>query len=311
MAAGLFLVIQVTIGALNVAVAAPGPEPAATIGVSVGQGAVTVDVSNAPLAQVLQIIGELSGVAVTLHGDLSARVTQAFAGLPLEEGIRRLAPDYSVVITYGAPVGDSGQSPVTGIWIMGRLPARAGAFTESGPSAAGPAPTPTPHEPAEASVPDAARVAFLAHHIAEIQQLADAAGHGNAAALARLAEIGAADADAALRQQAVAALGRLTGSAVEPVLAAALADTDADVRVRAVRGLRRQGTDTSMQSIAHAGLADGDPRVRLAAVTALTSLPSGAMRRALARAASDPDDAVRGVAIQGLAWWNTRAPLGH
>lgn len=124
--------------------------------------------------------------------------------------------------------------------------------------------------------------------------------------MARLAEIGASDADAALRQQVVAALGRLTSAAAEPVLVAALTDTDVEVRLRAVRGLRRFGTDTAAQSIAEVSLADTDPHVRLAAVTALTSLPGGSMRRGLATASSDPDEVVREAAIRALAWWNTR-----
>ena len=310
MATGLFLGFQLTIGAVGVAMAAPDPEHPVAIAVTVGQGALTVDVRDTPLAQVLQIIGELSGVGVTLHGDLSAPVTQAFAGLPLEEGIRRLARDHSVIVTYGSPVGESGQSTVTGVWVMGRPAPRAGAASESWPSTVDSAPGSAKEVQPDVSVADGARESSIAHQIGEVQRLADDADRGSVAAMARLAEIGGADADAAIRQQAVAALGRLTTAAVEPVLAAALADTDADVRLRAVRGLRRLGTDTSVQSIAQASLADGDPQVRLAAVTALTSLPGDAMRRALAQASSDADEAVRGVAIRGLAWWNARGPSG-
>ena len=309
MVAGLFLGFQLTIGAVGVAMAAPDPEQPAAISVAVGQGALTVDVRDAPLAQVLQIIGELSGVGVTLHGDLSAPVTQAFAGLPLEEGIRRLARDHSVIVTYGAPVGESEQSTVTGVWVMGRPSPRAGASSEPAPSAVGSAPGARQEAQPDVSVADAASEALRAHQIGEIQRLADDADRGSVAAMARLTEIGGADADATLRQQAIAALGRLTTAAVEPVLVAAMADTDAEVRLRAVRGLRRLGTDTSVQSIAQASLADGDPQVRLAAVTALTSLPGAWMRRALAQASSDPDEAVRQVALQGLAWWNARAPV--
>ena len=285
------------------AVSAPGAEnnPSAIIDVQVSVGQLTVDLRDAPLAQVLQLIGERACIEVTLHGDFSAPVTQAFAALPLEEGIRRLAGGRSVAVTYGAAAGESGQAMLTRVWVMGKSSPGAGAASDSSPSS-------PKDEQADSRVAEATE-SQLAPQIGEIQRLADDAGRGGETALARLTDIGALDADAALRQQAVAALGRLTSSAVEPALVAALADTDVEVRLRAVRGLRRFGTDTAVQSIAEVSLADADPQVRLAAVTALTSLPGGSMRRGLARASSDPDEVVRGVAIRGLAWWNTRVPF--
>ena len=273
----------------------------AVIDVAVSGVELTVDVQNAPLAQVLQIIGERACIDVTLHGDFSTPVTQSFVGLPLEEGIRRLARGHSVAVTYGTSTDESGQSMLTGVWVIGKSSPGAGAASDSSPSS-------PKAEQADSRVAEATE-SQLAPRIGEIQRLADDAGRGGEAALARLTDIGAQDADAALRQQAVAALGRLTSSAVEPALVAALADTDVEVRLRAVRGLRRFGTDTAVQSIAEVSLADADPQVRLAAVTALTSLPGGSMRRGLARASSDPDEVVRGVAIRGLAWWNTRVPF--
>src|SRR6185503_4272843 len=106
----------------------------------------------------------------------------------------------------------------------------------------------------------------------------------------RLAEISASEPDARVRQQAVAALGRLKGPTIEPALTAALGDDDAAVRVRAVRGLRVAATDTAVQSLTGVLTGDVDSRVRLAALRALASFPGRATLRELARASSDPDD---------------------
>lgn len=294
-AAGLFLGLLLTAGTGGIATAGPDQDLSTVIDVAVDQGELTVDLRHASLAAVLAIIAERAAIEVTLHGDLSAPVTQSFAGLPLEEGIRRLAGGHSVAVTYGAAASESGQAMVTGVWVMG---------DSSRPSA-------EKDERADPRVAETGGESPLAPQIGEVQRLAGDADRGSEAAMARLAEIGASDADAALRQQAVAALGRLTSAAAEPVLVAALADADVEVRLRAVRGLRRFGTDTAVQSIAEVSLADTDPHVRLAAVTALTSLPGGSMLRGLAKASSDPDDVVRAVAIRGLAWWSTRPPVAH
>ena len=299
--AGLLLALPLTIGFGAPAAADP---TATVIDVAVDEGRLTVDVRDAPLAEVLRAVGERVGVDVTLQGDLSAPVTQSFAGVPLEDGIRRLARGHSVMVTYGAPAGDAEPAKVAGVWVMATQPSTARASIDFAPSTSSAGAPAVKDEAATGESP-------LAPRIGEIGRLAEDADHGSAAAILRLGEIGSADADAELRQQAVAALGRLTDPAAESMLVAALGDEEVDVRLRAVRGLRRFGTDTAVQSIAGLSLTDPDPRVRLAAINALTSLPGGSMLQGLAIASSDPDDAVRAVAIRGLAWWSPRWPLNR
>jgi len=141
--------------------------------------------------------------------------------------------------------------------------------------------------------------------IQDIQTLTDAADRGSEVAVARLGDMIASEADATVRHHAVAALGRLTGVEVEPMLTEALGDVDAAVRVRAVRGLRGVGTDTAAQALTAVLVGDPDPQVRLAAVRALLSLPSHTMLQGLEQASADPDAAVRTTAARGLAWWHT------
>jgi hypothetical protein len=73
--------------------------------VRVERSLLTVDVREVPLARLLRTIGERAGVDVVIRGDLGL-VTESFHGLPLEEGIRRLARGHSLAVTYsGAEEG--------------------------------------------------------------------------------------------------------------------------------------------------------------------------------------------------------------
>ena len=303
--------------------AAAAPDAAVpVVHVAVDRGALTVDVREAPLSEVLRLIGVHAAIEVMLRGDLDAGVTDSFAGVPLEEGIRRLARGHSVTLAYTVSPDEPGRVGVTAVWIVGRTPAtdiaaasgpRRGIVT--GPLSREVAPSspvrPPVAEGTEARDDDegAAAAARLARRTGDIRTLADEADQGSDEAAMRLAEISASEPDARVRQQAVAALGRLKGPTIEPALTAALGDDDAAVRVRAVRGLRVAATDTAVQSLTGVLTGDVDSRVRLAALRALASFPGRATLRELARASSDPDDVVRETAFRGLSWWNTH-PTG-
>ena len=315
--AELALALALTALATPGASASEGDARPIVLDVRVRAGELTVDLRDAPLSRVLRTIGEKAGLEVTLRGDLTNPITDAFDGLALEAGIRRLARGASVAATYGPSPEDPARDVVVAIWIMGGSAVPGGSMVTVAGSVAGSSPSgrgavvaeraldwsgersrPDPGSVAEAVDP---RVAGLTREIRTLAEGAD--GHDEAAA-ARLAEIGLSDDDATVRHQAVAALGRFRGVNAERALSEALADVDVAIRLRAVRGLRSAGTDTSTQSLARALTADADPRVRLAALTALTSLPGGTMLRGLAAASSDPDEAVRQAAIHGLSWWS-------
>ena len=142
----------------------------------------------------------------------------------------------------------------------------------------------------------------------EIQMLTEEADRGSEAAVALLVDIIASEPNAAVRHQAVAALGRLNAAETELALTAALADDDVSVRVRAIRGLRGAGTETAAQSLREVLIGDADPQVRLAALRALASYPGRTMLQGLAKASSDPDGLVRETATRGLSWWKPRVP---
>src|SRR5262245_12194935 len=293
------------------------PTPPTLLTVEVDRGTVTVDIRNARLAQVLRVIGERAGIEVTVRGDVSRPLTQSFAGVPLEEGLRRLTRGYSLVLTHAAAPGTSRAHRLTRVWVLGD------ASTPDTFAAATPTPEPLAeprrqaHRPlggssqaarhgvlASARTSEAVRESQGAEWTQAIQMFTDAADRGSEAAVALLGDIIASEADAAVRLQAVAALGRLTGVVVEPVLTDALGDTDVAVRVRAIRGLRGVGTDTAVQSLTAVMIGDPAPQVRLAAVRALVALPSRTMFHGLEQAALDPDVAVRDTAARGLSWWH-------
>ena len=299
-----------------VATAAEAQSPSIVLDVSVGSGALTVDARNAPLAEVLQTIGQAAGIDVTLRGDFSAPITASFTGVSLEEGFRRLARGHSIALTYAAVADASTRQILTGVRVMSDppTPERPGAGMSTSAATSAPVGQDNAHrgEPRSSSV--RAEVERPSREVTihfppggwlgGIQALADEARRGTEAAVALLAEVSASEPDGIVRQQAVAALERLRGPKVESALTAALDDADASVRLRAVRGLRVAGTETAVQSLAAVLLGDADPQVRLAALSALTSLPGPTMLQGLARAAGDPDVRVREAAARGLAWWN-------
>jgi HEAT repeat protein len=277
-----------------VATAAQAQPPSIVLDVSVSGGVLTVDARNAPLAEVLQTIGQAAGIEVTLRGDFSAPITASLTGVSLEEGLRRLASGHSIALTYAAAADAATRQIVTGVWVMSEDNAHRGEPRSSPVRAEVERPSPevTIHFPPGGE-------------LSGIQALADEARRGTEAAVALLAEVSASEPDGIVRAQAVAALERLRGPKVEAALTAALDDADASVRLRAVRGLRVAGTETAVQSLAAVLLGDADPQVRLAALSALTSLPGRTMLQGLSRAVADPDGRVREAAVRGLAWWNT------
>lgn len=199
--------------------------------------------------------------------------------------------------TYAVSTEAPTREVLTAIWVVGRAtaidPARASAITRG------------PWSPEGEDSPSATADPFVVR-IGEIRTLADEAGRGNEAAAVRLVDVSVSEPEVRVREQAVAALARITGPLVEPALTVALDDDAASVRMRAVRGLRGTGTETAVASLARASTDDADPEVRLAALSALMSFPGHTMVQGLVMAVADPDGRVRDAAARGLTWWSAR-----
>jgi hypothetical protein len=319
------LALLLSAGAVGTSTSGPVSETeknaSPVLDVRVSRGELTVDVRDAPLAEVLRTIGEQAAVGVTLRGELRTPITESFAGVPLEDGIRRLARGHSVVVRYAASADAPGRGILTGVWVIGGSstpePSVAAGSTRRDPSAplsqgardsSAPRPSSPEDQKADERIPEATVHFPVGRWIDGIQALSDEAERGSEVAVALLADVSASEPAAVVRHQAVAVLGRLTRPETEPALTAALADGDASVRLRAVRGLRTTGTETAVQSLAGALIGDADAQVRLAALSALMSYPGRTMLQGLVMASSDRDQLVRETAIQGLSWWKTRLP---
>ena len=84
---------------------ARGESERGEIHVAIERGLLSVDVHNAPLADVLRAIAEKAHFRLTLRGDLSTSVTWKFTGVPLDKGIKWLVGNNSVVMVHAPPNG--------------------------------------------------------------------------------------------------------------------------------------------------------------------------------------------------------------
>jgi len=262
-------------------------DPAARVAVE--DGHLTVEARDVPLADLLGLIGERAGLRVTVWGGVGPLVTDAFADLPLEEGIARLVRGHALVLTYGPALGGTGETAVHEVRVY---------------VAEAEAPAPPPATPAKKAANPAARKAKEAR-ASPLGDLPVRARQGDEAAAAALAQLLLRDPDPVVRSRAAAALGRAGASDAEPVLSVALNDAEPSVRLQATRALARLEGVEATQALSAVLLGDTEPRVRREAARALRALGADDARWALELAASDPDPSVRRAAAG-----TPRAPKG-
>jgi HEAT repeat protein len=99
--------------------AAPGAGPVTEV--RVDNGRLSVRLQDAPLGDLLRIIGQQAGLTVTLRGDFSRPVTLSFENVPMEEAIRRLVRGDSVAFSY-ADAANPRQAALSGVWVLGATP---------------------------------------------------------------------------------------------------------------------------------------------------------------------------------------------
>ena len=256
----------------------PGPGPVAgssagTSLVSVESGRVTVDLENAEVADVLAQIAARCGFQLKTSGPLG-RVTAAFTNLSPERALRRLVQDHELMLVYGKASGAPGTALVE-VAVFAAPPSRRAADWGG----------------AEAI---RERVALLA----EIDRLTKAGG--DAAGLARLAELLDTAPDPTIRVRAALALGRVGGAGAAAALAGALSDQAPRVRVQAAHALRTVEAARSIPALGGLLLGDPDVTVRRAAAHLLAGMSDPAAMTALSGAARDPDATVREAVTRAL-----------
>jgi HEAT repeat protein len=231
--------------------------------VVVEEGKLTVDVHHAELESVLREIATRAAFDLRTSGKLG-RVTATFAGVSLEEGLRRLAPGHELMLVYRAPVGPSAQALV-----------EVRVFAASPPS-----------DPRRAAA-----------DLAEINRLLRT-GAGPEG-IARLVDLLGAAPEPAVRSRAAAVLGWRGGIGSEAALTEALNDPAPDVRIQVVDALRRVAGARAIPAL-QLLLRDPDAVVRRAAARSLGMLPEAAATSALTAATGDPDASVRKEVIWAL-----------
>jgi hypothetical protein len=83
--------------------------------VAYDQGLLRVSLENAKLEEVLEIIGEKTGILVRLPEDLSESITVNFDRLPLEKGFYRILRDINHALIFSSSV--TGKETVSGVYI--------------------------------------------------------------------------------------------------------------------------------------------------------------------------------------------------
>jgi hypothetical protein len=257
------------------------PTPAGAMDVTVGEGRLSVNLRDAPLADALRLIGQEADLKINLDGQFRTLVTDTFTGLPLEAAIRRLTRGHSSSFAYGPRPRPGHAAPLVEIWIIESVAAGA--------------------------VNPRARAARLTHVGSLARQRDDGA-------VAELSRILAQDPDPVVRTQAALALGRSRDARVTPALTAALGDQHPSVRIQAVHGLQRVEGERAAEALARVLVSDPDPSVRRVTAWTLASLRHAAAGSALGTAMSaDGDASVRRAAGAAYRRWEqaVRPPPGR
>lgn len=300
---------------------APGaPALAGSLEVTIEQGRLSLAAEGAPLAEVLQAIGEAGGFVVVLRGDLGQPVERTIEDQPLEDALQVLAQGHTIIIKH---VSDS-----IALSELRVIASRSAAPT---PLAARPAPEAAPVEaPAEtgsddrpggltkreafrlanrgmpAPTEDDIRLALAGQDQAErVAAIPRVGALMPADALGVLEDVLAQDEDSLVRSRAVAALTRFeSGNAGGLLQAAALNDGDADIRMQAINALAASPeAQRRTAAFARALRNDPDPKVRRSALLAMQRVGGDWGRSYLERIASGLEPELRRIADRALLTW--------
>ena len=260
----------------------PAPSTSApSQSVTVDRGVLTVDVRDMPLDEVLGSISEQSGVKITVHSGGAAKITQTFSGVGLDDGIRRLAPAYNVVLVYGT--------------VDAKGPRGATRLVEVHVYETSKSPVTTVVDPQQRST-----------QLRTVRELSRKAHAQEPGALTTLAGLLASDPDPAVRRRAAEALAGLREPEAISALRSGASDQDPTVRGRSLLSLGQMRDEASVAIVAQGATHDPDASVRRSAVWALSTLQSEDARRALEVAASDADPLVKQAATGALKQWALR-----
>jgi len=85
--------------------------------VAYDRGLLSVSLENAELEEVLEVIGEKTGISIRSPEDLNKSITINFDRLPLEEGLYRILRDINHVLIFSPSDQETGKETVSGVYI--------------------------------------------------------------------------------------------------------------------------------------------------------------------------------------------------
>lgn len=268
---------------------AASKSPSPGIEVAIERGLLSVKLGRVSLGDALRAIGKEAGVRVNIEGDPGLVWPQTFAGVPLDEGIERLAGDNGLLMKFAPGSTAAEAARLTEVWV----------YSAAGQGGAGVASSTRTASRADDGYRDLAKLA-RGKRLQAVRRLARRKDEADVATLARVLS---GDPDATIRRMSATALGNIGGEDAAGALAAALGDGDRSVRVRAIRGLRIVKGNDAAALLGEIATGDKDPEVRRTTVHFLGALDSEDARSALEIALGDPDAKVRDAATQALAAW--------
>jgi hypothetical protein len=83
------------------ALGAPLPTWAQSLSLTVEENILTLQARKIPLRNILQEITAQTGIAIETEGNIETPISASFSGIPLEEGLKRITPEFNTVIFYG------------------------------------------------------------------------------------------------------------------------------------------------------------------------------------------------------------------
>ncbi len=240
---------------------------ASVIDVKVRYGLLTVNLRDAPLADVLLAIGEQAAFRVLVRGDAKTTVTRSFSDVPLAKGVQRLLGHASS-------------------WLMshdGDALVKVHLYIGTG------SPVVTSRT-AQAAL----AVSLTDDHDTRLQFVKKIARQPHAPATEGLILLVTGDRDPLIRRIAAIALGKVKGERSLLALARAVEeDEDSSVRRWAIQGLGMIGGEQAVRTVGGALLEDPDPSIRQSAARTLATMRNDAGMDFLYAAQSDRDPGVR------------------
>jgi hypothetical protein len=213
--------------------------------VSIEDGLLAVDLGEVELIEVLHAISEQAGIEVRVRGAPGMIAPQAFHGLPLAQGLRRLVGRHSILMTFRASAeGGSASMPEL---------VRVYSATSGGRADAVVAFVPPP--------PPTAPAPPVGERLTAVRALASER---------QLIEVLRSEPEATVRRAAVTSLAAIgSRHALEGILLA-LGDDHRSVRVRAIEAVARLADDARSLARVEAAVARlPDERTRTAVIRAL------------------------------------------